>query len=124
MAPEQIACSANQDQRTDIYSFGIVLYEMAYGQLPFSGRSASEFFQHHLKTEPEVPPGAFADIVRRCLAKAPSMRYPPVSDLLVDFERACKARKLFPPPRPAAEDNSLVELSVRAHLLGTLGRLC
>lgn len=123
MAPEQIAGSASQDQRTDIYSFGVVLYEMAYGQLPFSARSASEFFQHHLRTEPKVPHGPFADIVRRCLEKAPSIRYARVSDLLVDFERVCKARKLFLPPRPVPEDNSLAELRVRAHSLGALGRL-
>jgi serine/threonine protein kinase len=123
MAPEQIAGAANLDQRTDIYSFGVVLYEMAYGQLPFSGRSVSEILQHHLKTEPNVPNGPFADIVRRCLAKAPSKRYARVADLLVDFERTCKARKLFLPPRPAPEDNTLAELRVRAHSLGALGRL-
>jgi serine/threonine protein kinase len=123
MAPEQIAGSANQDQRTDIYSFGVVLYEMAYGQLPFSGRSASEFFQHHMTTEPKVPHGPFAEIVRHCLAKSPSMRYARVSDLLVDFECACKARNLVLPPRPVPEDKSLVELRARAHSLGALGRL-
>jgi serine/threonine protein kinase len=123
MAPEQIAGSAAQDHRTDIYSFGVVLYEMTYGKLPFSARSASEFFQHHLKTEPKVPHGPFADIVRRCLEKSPSMRYAQVSDLLVDFERACKARKLFLPPRPVPEDNSVAELRVRARSLGALGRL-
>ena len=122
MAPEQIAGSANQDRRTDFYSFGVVLHEMAYGQLPFSGRNASEFFQHHLKTEPKVPHGPFADIVRRCLAKAPSMRYARVSDLLVDFERVCSDRKLFLPPRPVPEDNSLAELRARARSLGALGR--
>jgi len=51
------------------------------------------------------------------------MRNVRVSDLLVDFERACKARKLFLPPRPLPEDNSLAELRVRAHSLGALGRL-
>jgi serine/threonine protein kinase len=122
MAPEQIAGSATQDQRTDIYSFGVVLYEMAYGQLPFSARSAAEFFQRHLKTEPKVPHGPFANIVRRCLAKAPGLRYARVRDLLVDFEHACKARKLSLPPRPVPEDNSLAELRVRAHSLGALGR--
>jgi serine/threonine protein kinase len=123
MAPEQITGSANQDQRTDIYSFGVVLYEMAYGQLPFYGRSASEVFQHHLKTEPQVPSGAFADIVRRCLAKVPAMRYARAPDLLVDFERTCRAQRLFLPPRPVPEDNRLGELRARAHSLGALGRL-
>jgi Flp pilus assembly protein TadD len=51
------------------------------------------------------------------------MRYARVSDLLVDFERTCKARKLFLPPRPVPEDNSLAELRGRAHSLGALGRL-
>src|SRR5260370_21450604 len=123
MAPEQIAGAANQDQRTDIYSFGVVLYEMAYGQLPFSGRSVSEILQHHQRTEPKVPNGPFADIVRRCLVKPPSMRYAGVADLLVDFEHLCRAPKLFLPPRPVPEDNTLPELRARAASLGALGPL-
>jgi tetratricopeptide (TPR) repeat protein len=51
------------------------------------------------------------------------MRYARVSDLIADFERTCKARKLFLPPRPIPEDNSLAELRARAHSLSALGRL-
>jgi Flp pilus assembly protein TadD len=51
------------------------------------------------------------------------MRYVRLADLLVDFERACKAQKLFLPPRPVPQDDTLNELRARAHSLGALGRL-
>ena len=78
MAPEQIRGAA-VDPRTDIYSFGCVLFEMLCQRTPFTGGGTSIY--HHLNTSPEDPrtlrpevPGALAEIVLHCLAKEPEER--------------------------------------------------
>lgn len=82
MSPEQ-ASGKPIDVRTDIYSFGVVLYEALSGRLPFQGCSSSEILKairnlqptslHQI--QPSVPT-AMSDLVSRCLEKNPSKRFP------------------------------------------------
>jgi hypothetical protein len=78
MAPEQ-ARGRRTTPATDVYSVGIVLYEMLAGRPPFTERSAVELALRHLAERPEpLPPGtppALAEIVNRALAKDPAERY-------------------------------------------------
>ena len=80
MAPEQV-CGAEVDQRADLFSFGIVLFEMATGLLPFQGRSPAEVFSSILRDTPpavtEVQtglPDSLSHMIRRCLEKDPQRR--------------------------------------------------
>jgi Tol biopolymer transport system component len=84
MAPEQVRGEA-VDQRADLFSFGVVLYEMLSGQRAFAGASAVEVMNAILKDDPtdlpaSVPP-ALGRIVRRCLEKEPARRFQTASDL-------------------------------------------
>lgn len=123
MAPEQIAGSREQDQRVDIYAFGVVLYEMAYGTHPFAGCTPTEFFHLHLNTRPRIPSGPFAELIDRCLMKAPNHRHSSVTEFLFDLQRICRVWNLPLPPRPEPTDTRLEELRTRAYSFGALGRL-
>ncbi len=92
MAPEQVAAEADIDQRADIYSAGIVAYEMLAGKPPFSG-NAQQMMSAHMVTpppplasvQPSVPP-ALARIVVKCLEKQRAARYQTADDLLAELE--------------------------------------
>lgn len=96
MAPEQ-ARGIIGDFRSDIYSCGVIFYEMITGELPFSGQNAEELFQKTL-LEPVVPPGirfphlklppAVDAFIERCLAKNPDERYQNMDDFLLAL-RSC-----------------------------------
>jgi serine/threonine-protein kinase len=91
MPPEQ-AQGQPADFRSDIYSLGIVLYEMFTGHLPFSGDSAMAVVLAHIQrpapaprqANPAIPPGLEA-IILRCIEKSPSKRYQRVEDVLRDL---------------------------------------
>ncbi|MFN7942405.1 MAG: protein kinase [Thermoanaerobaculia bacterium] len=81
MAPEQLA-GRSVDQRADIYSFGVILYEMATGRLPFDGGSSAEKMASILRDEPRPVeqlrpdlPAALAQVLHRCLERDPEKRY-------------------------------------------------
>jgi serine/threonine-protein kinase len=92
LAPE-ILQGQEADPRSDLYSCGIVLYEIFTGALPFDGASAMDVMVKHLREEPpppgsrwrEIPPALEAAILR-CLRKDPGERYRSVPDLLRDLE--------------------------------------
>jgi len=92
MSPEQ-ARGEELDERTDIWSFGVVLYEAATGHLPFPGSYESAILYLILHEQPEtirkqradIPPG-FEQIVLRCLKKEREERYQRVRGLLEDLE--------------------------------------
>jgi eukaryotic-like serine/threonine-protein kinase len=93
MSPEQ-ARGAPIDARSDIFSFGVVLFEMATGQLPFRGGSTAEFFASILTSAPPPPsqiepalPSRFDEIVLKALEKVPTLRYQSVDGLRTDLLR-------------------------------------
>jgi TolB-like protein len=80
MAPEQLA-GAPPDSRSDIFSLGVVLYQMAGGRLPFRGGSAAEIVANILRSEPprlaelnEDVPSHLSRVVHTCLEKNPARR--------------------------------------------------
>jgi serine/threonine-protein kinase len=96
MSPEQ-AAGTPVDQRTDIYSLGVILYEMSSGRVPFDADNFMGILTQHMYKAPVsmlalvpppdgVPPGLDA-IVRKCLSKQPEQRYASMEDLITDLER-------------------------------------
>ncbi|HZU34700.1 MAG TPA: serine/threonine-protein kinase [Gemmataceae bacterium] len=96
MAPE--ISTGNYNKQIDVYSAGIILYEMLTGQVPFDGESAGEILMKHLTSPPDLHklPGAFQTIVGKALAKNPAHRYLSMGEMAKAVEAA-----LVPPVRPA-----------------------
>lgn len=110
MAPE--IGKGEYGKEIDVYSLGIILYEMITGDVPFDGESTQEILLKHLTADPDLNrvPGHYADVIGRCLAKNPSHRFADGRDLLraLGYELTAgglAARALnaeFPVDRPVA----------------------
>jgi serine/threonine-protein kinase len=94
MSPEQVR-GAPVDARSDIYSFGIVLYELFTGRVPFRGENALATMVMHLEEPPVLDgpeaatlPPQILPILRRALAKAPADRHPGMRALIADLRKA------------------------------------
>ncbi len=95
MSPEQTRGVA-VDKRSDIWSFGCVLYEMLTGLSPFAGASGSDIIAGILEREPDLdalPPGTPARVrwlLRRCLAKDPANRLHDAADARIELDEALR----------------------------------
>src|ERR1700693_6098860 len=93
MSPEQ-ARGKELDARTDIFSFGLVLYEMATGKQAFSGSTSAEIFDAVLNHAPVAPvrlnpeiPAELERVINKAVEKSPDLRYKHTADLRSDLQR-------------------------------------
>jgi serine/threonine protein kinase/Flp pilus assembly protein TadD len=93
MSPEQ-ARGKDLDARTDLFSFGIVLYEMTTGKLPFYGQNTGEILEAIFTKQPVAPvrlnqdvPAELERIINKCLEKDRNLRYSTAADLRTDLQR-------------------------------------
>ncbi|MGA8620878.1 MAG: protein kinase [Candidatus Sulfotelmatobacter sp.] len=110
MSPEQVRAK-ELDARTDLFSFGAVLYEMATGTLPFRGESAGVIYKAILDATPtpavRLNPGLPADleqIIQKCLEKEQNLRYQPAADIRTDLQRLkrdIESNKIAAPSAPS-----------------------
>ncbi len=100
MAPEQ-ARGESVDRRADIWSFGVVLFEMLAGRRPFAGENASDAIAEVLKSEPAwsaLPalPAGIERLLRRCLEKNLRQRQQDIADARLDLDDAMRGEPLSP----------------------------
>ena len=109
MSPEQLR-GEPMDNRTDIWAFGCVLYELLAGRRPFPGATVAEIIAAVLKTEPDwrrLPaetPAKVAGLIRRCLEKNAQSRVQNIADALADLEATLRA----PASREAPESDPVI----------------
>src|SRR3954466_13092675 len=100
LSPEQ-ARGGEVDPRSDLYSLGIVLYELLTGKTPFEGETPVEIAMKHLSTTPKPPsklrpdvPRELDMVVMRALAKNPDERYQTADEMEADLERVARGARV------------------------------
>jgi len=108
LSPEQ-AKGAPVDQTSDLYSVGVVLYELLTGVVPFSGDTPVEIAMKHLSSMPEPPSAKRAEVPRdldlvvlRALAKDPADRYQSAEEMDADLARVARGAAVSPATEEAA----------------------
>ena len=110
IAPEQARCEAT-DGRADLYSVGVMLYEMLTGQLPYQGDSAVAVAMQHIRSTPRPPreinpdiPEALEAITLHAMSGSLETRYATASEMIDDLEAYRKDPEHFMPPFAAPDE--------------------
>lgn len=106
MSPEQVE-AGDTDHRSDLYSLGLIVYEMFTGELPFRGDSAMQLMYQRVAAEPKDPraivpglPDYIANVILKCLQKDPAKRYQSAREILTDLDS--QQAPVIPPSRRTA----------------------
>lgn len=129
MAPEQFEDFAQTNVRTDVYSFGVMFYEMLTGKRPFTATNPEDWYYHHKHTQPIAPydinksiPKLLSFWVMKCLEKNPSERLPDFKTiwLLLSATLSEQPKIKVAPATPKASEsaNSLAGKANSLHHLG------
>jgi serine/threonine protein kinase/tetratricopeptide (TPR) repeat protein len=123
MSPEQVRAE-ELDGRTDLFSFGIVLYEMATGRLPFQGASSGLIAEAILNRNPVAPirvnpnvPPALQEVISRALEKDSNLRYQNAADMRAELQRL--KRDIGSGWTVAEDETEPVALSITSRLSST-----
>src|ERR1700686_717211 len=119
MSPEQVR-GKELDARTDLFSFGVVLYEMATGTLPFRGDTTGTIFDGILNRDPVAPvrlnpdlPSKLEEIINRALEKDRNLRFQHASDLHAELQRVKRDSSSARLPVSAAHQTERQEVQSR-----------
>jgi serine/threonine protein kinase/tetratricopeptide (TPR) repeat protein len=124
MSPEQVRAK-ELDARTDLFSFGAVLYEMCTGVLPFRGDTSGVIFESILNKTPAPvmrlnpdTPSKCEEIISKCLEKDRNLRYQHASDIRTDLQRLKRDSE---PGKAVPGDTATARWSRRSMLIGAVG---
>ena len=105
MAPEQVE-GGEVDTRTDIFAFGVVVYEMATGKKAFEGKTQASLIAKILETDPPpmsslapMTPPALDRLVKKCLAKEPERRWQAASDVCDELKWIAESSSTYSEPQ-------------------------
>jgi serine/threonine protein kinase len=117
ISPEQAMGKGGLDAGTDIYSFGVMLYEMVTGQVPFSADTPYSIIHDHIYTPLPLPRAINPDlsegvqlVLLKALAKDPADRFEKVDDLASAYGRAIKGERVQLESMPSFEDQTQVSI--------------